>query len=131
MAHSVTPWREAALTTVSEQMSLDDLDDGALDALPFGVVALDGGRVVRMNRAEQEASGIQRWRAMGRDFFHEVAPGPKNRPLADAVAAFAKAPSDATCLTHTFPRRTGADSTQISLQHGRRPERVYLCIHRA
>ena len=117
---------------MSEPLSLDDLDDRALDALPFGVVCLDGGVVARMNRAESAASGIQRWRAIGRDFFADVAPGPKNRALAEAIAAFTTAPAnDATCLTHTFVRRAGTDSTQISLLHGRRPERVYLCIHRA
>ena len=69
---------------------LDDLDDSALDDLPFGVVCLsDAMTVVRMNRAESEASGIQRWRAIGRDFFSDVAPGPSNRALAEHIRAFA------------------------------------------
>ena len=112
---------------------LDDLDDHALDALPFGVVCLDEhGKVVRMNRVESEASGIQRWRAMGRAFFRDVAPGPTNGRLAQRVAAFAAdARKDAECVAHTFPRRGGEDRTTIELVHGRVPERVYLCIHRA
>ncbi len=116
---------------------LDDLDDRALDALPFGVVCLDGHmKVVRMNRTESDASGIQRWRAMGRDFFRDVAPGPANQRLAQHVAAFASAPpkgqSEATCgeISHTFPRRAGADSTIVSLARGRTADRVYLCIRR-
>ncbi len=109
---------------------LDDLDDRALDALPFGVVCLDDHMtVVRMNRAESEASGIQRWRAIGRDFFREVAPGPRNRTLAEAVATFTASAPPAR-IPHTFPRRKGADSTTVELHHGRSADRVYLCIRR-
>jgi photoactive yellow protein len=112
---------------------LDDLDDRDLDALPFGVVCIDEhGKVARMNRVESEASGIQRWRALGRDFFGDVAPGPTNRQLAEQVAAFAASATDeAGPIAHTFPRRGRPDRTTIELVHGRVPERVYLCIHRA
>jgi two-component system, chemotaxis family, sensor kinase Cph1 len=109
---------------------LDDLDDRALDQLPFGVVCLDDkGKVVRMNRTESEASGIQRWRALGRDFFREVAPGPANRLLADHVRAFA-AGTRPQPIRHTFRRRAGADTATIELLPARRADRVYLCIRR-
>ena len=40
----------------------------------FGVVCLSPeGTVERYNRAESERAGIQRWRALGRDFFRDVA----------------------------------------------------------
>ena len=110
---------------------LDELDDAALDALPFGVVCLDDAmKVVRMNRTESEKSGIQRWRAVGRDYFQDVAPGPTNRSLAEHVAAFAsdKAGGARTTLAHTFQRRAGADKTQIELR--KEHDRVYLVIHR-
>jgi photoactive yellow protein len=110
---------------------LDDLDDTALDALPYGVVCLDArGTIVRMNRTESEASGIQRWRAMGRDFFRDVASGPTNQRLADHIAVFAKGTSPIQPISHTFPRRAGADATTIELVRGKRADRVYLCIHR-
>src|SRR5512141_2969116 len=110
-------------------LMLDDLDDAALDALPFGVVCLgDGNRVLRMNRAEAEASGIQRWRAKGRDFFRDVAPGPTNRALAEAVTAFTTGRAAKTQLRHVFQRRTGADQTDIELLRER--DRVYLVIRR-
>jgi photoactive yellow protein len=115
---------------------LDDLDDRALDSLPFGVVCLDDRMtVVRMNRVESEASGIQRWRAIGRDFFRDVAPGPTNTTLAQAVRSFARDPRVAPCkssqpIRHTFKRRAGADTATIELVRGARPDRVYLCIRR-
>jgi photoactive yellow protein len=112
---------------------LDDLDDTALDKLPYGVVCL-GERmtVLRMNRAESEASGIQRWRAIGRDFFGDVAPGPTNRTLAEVVAAFAAGDNtreNQLSLVHTFKRRAGTDTTCIQLERGRTPDRVYLRIY--
>lgn len=108
---------------------LDDLDDAALDALPFGVVCLgEDNRVLRMNRTESVASGIQRWRAVGRDFFRDVAPGPTNRALAEAVAAFSTGEAAQTQLRHVFQRRAGADKTEIELHRER--DRVYLLIRR-
>jgi len=114
---------------------LDDLDERDLDALPFGVVCLDDHMtVVRMNRVESEASGIQRWRAIGRDFFRDVAPGPTNAVLAQQVRAFA-GDSSTPCrssqpIRHTFKRRAGADTATIELVQGARKDRVYLCIRR-
>jgi photoactive yellow protein len=82
---------------------LDDLDDRTLDELPFGVICLSrAGKVLRMNRTEAERTGIQRWRAIGRDFFRDVA----------------------------FVYRHAADQTRIEVERGRDPPRLYLRIHR-
>lgn len=115
---------------------LDDLDDSALDALPYGVVCLDPQmHVVRFNRAESLASGIQQWRAIGRDFFRDVAPGPTNAALAEQVQAFTRCAPARPCaksatIRHTFRRRAGADTATIELVRGRDSNRVYLCIKR-
>ena len=59
---------------------MNELDDEAFDALPYGVVCLsEAGRVLRMNRAASEGSGIQPWRAVGRDYAREIAPVLKKR----------------------------------------------------
>lgn len=109
---------------------LDDLDDGTLDELPFGIICLSrSGTVLRMNRTEAERSGIQRWRVIGRDFFADVAPGPANRALAEQVRAFISG-RGAPSFEHTFPRRTGRDETRIELERGRDPGRIYLRIRR-
>jgi photoactive yellow protein len=51
------------------------LSEAELDQLPFGAVRLDReGRVLAYNRAEAELSGLGRERALGRNFFTEVAP---------------------------------------------------------
>ena len=46
-----------------------------LDVLPFGVVKLDAeGHVIYFSAAEAAQSGFLRHKAMGRDFFGDVAP---------------------------------------------------------
>ena len=53
-----------------EQLSLH-----ALDALPFGVVRLDStGKVTYFSKTEAEQSGFGDRRAIGRDFFTQMAP---------------------------------------------------------
>ena len=48
-----------------------------------------------------------------------------------ALRPFASHPEAATQpIAHSFPRRYGVDPTLICLQHGSKPERVYLCIRR-
>ena len=54
--------------------ALDALDDEALDDLPFGVVRLDpAGHIERFNKPEANRSGIQRWRALGRNYLRDIA----------------------------------------------------------
>ena len=63
--------------TFDDAMSetLDTLDEAALDALPFGVVGLDGENVVELyNTHEVRSSGLSRSRVVGRHFFFDVAP---------------------------------------------------------
>ncbi len=79
--------------------TLDDLDDEALDHLPFGVVRLDPtGRVERYNQPEATRAGIQRWRAIGRDYFRDVAAS--SSELAQRVDAVK--PGGCASIEHTF-----------------------------
>lgn len=56
-------------------LALDDLTDEQLDALPFGVIQLDGhGLIQRYNAAESRLSGRSPAAVIGRDFFRDVAP---------------------------------------------------------
>src|SRR3712207_6145941 len=54
---------------------LDDLNRAELDALPFGVIQVNGvGRVVFYSAAESRFSGRPVEAVVGRDFFRDVAP---------------------------------------------------------
>jgi hypothetical protein len=107
---------------VTEPLCLDDLDDTALDALPFGVIRLGPtGLVERYNRAESERAGIQRWRAIGRDYFREIG----DRSLAAAVDAVPR--GERTRLYHTFKGFHRNDDAVIEVSRCAEG-RVYLCI---
>jgi photoactive yellow protein len=106
---------------------LDELDEPALDALPFGVVCVDQAmKVVRLNRAAADRAGLARWRVIGRDFHDALAPRTTDREFANRVRAFVAGRHAADSVTHTFHRRSGDDEAVIDLRRER--SRVYLCI---
>jgi photoactive yellow protein len=112
---------------MTEALCLDDLDDAALDRLPFGVIRLSpSGVVERYNRTEAERAGIQRWRALGRDYFRDVAPSAVE--LAEHVDALA--PGARTRVFHTFRGFHREDAAYVDMSRCEEG-RVYLCIHAA
>jgi hypothetical protein len=113
---------------MTEPLCLDDLDDTALDNLPFGVVRLGPTNLVeRYNRAESERANVQRWRALGRDFFADLA-GSNARELATRVDALACGAR--TRVFHTFVGYHRTDDVVIDMSRCEEG-RVYLLISRA
>lgn len=108
-----------------EPLCLDDLDDAALDRLPFGVVCLNpDGTVERYNRAESERAGIQRWRALGRDFFRDVAIR-DGKALAGYVASVSA--DSHLRVFHALHSAHGTDDAVIDISRCA-AGRVTLCI---
>lgn len=111
-----------------EPLCLDDLDDDALDRLPFGVVCLSAaGTIERFNRAEADRAGLQRWRVLGRDYFRDVA-GPTAPQLAEHVHSLA--PGTHTRVFHTFRGFHRTDDAVIDMSRCE-AGRVYLVIRAA
>jgi hypothetical protein len=107
-----------------EPLCLDDLDDDALDRLPFGVVCLSkDGTIERLNKTEADRAGIQRWRAIGRPYFRDVAV--HDSELAHVVDALA--PGEHARVFHTFKGFHRADDAVIDMSRCE-AGRVYLCI---
>lgn len=107
--------------------TLDTLDDTALDQLPFGVVRLDpAGKIERYNQPEATRSGIQRWRALGRDYFRDVARS--SLELAEQVQQL----SPGTCarIEHTFRGYHREDHAVIDMSRSD-DGHVWLCIQKA
>ncbi len=105
--------------------SFDDLDDDALDELPYGVVCLSPtGLVERYNRAEAKRAGIQRWRALGRDYFHDVA-GAAAAGLSERMLTLDN--DGPVRVLHTFRGYRRTEQAVIDVTRGR-AGRVYLCI---
>ena len=113
---------------MTEPLCLDDLDDGALDELPFGVVRLGPTNIVeRYNRAESTRAGVQRWRALGRNFFNELA-GSHARDLAAQVDALPL--GGRARVFHTFIGYHRTDDVVIDMSRCE-AGRIYLVISRA
>ena len=113
---------------MTEPLCLDDLDDGALDELPFGVVRLGPTNIVeRYNRTESTRAGVQRWRAIGRDFFRDLA-GSNATDLAAQVDALASGARSR--VFHTFIGYHRTDDVVIDMSRCE-AGRVYLVISRA
>jgi len=105
--------------------SLDALDDQALDDLPFGVVRLDpAGRIERFNQPEANRTGIQKWRAKGRNYFRDIA----GNDLAEKIAALP--PGQCTTTETTFKGYHRNDHAVVDAS--RSPDgKVYLRIRAA
>ena len=113
---------------MTEPLCLDELDDAALDALPMGVIRLGPTNIVeRYNRAESERAGIQRWRALGRDFFRDLA-GTNAPDLAAHVDALPR--GGRARVFHTFAGYRRNDDAIVDMSRCDEG-RVYLVISRA
>lgn len=67
--------RALDLTDEALRSHVEQLSPEALDALPFGVIRLDdAGKVTFYSRTEAEQSGFGDRKAIGRDFFTQLAP---------------------------------------------------------
>jgi photoactive yellow protein len=116
---------------------LDALGDEELDALPFGVIGLDGdGRILRYNMAEARFARLDRSQVVGRSFFGEVArctDTPEFRGRFEEVKSGARA---AVRFEYVFAFRFGAQRVDVDLGAVSKAvttptsTRVYLCINR-
>jgi photoactive yellow protein len=105
---------------------LEAADDAALDAMPFGVVAMAAdGTVTGYNAAESRLSGLTPARAVGRHFFTAVAPCTNNFMVAHRFETEA-ALDAALDYVFTFAMRPTAVRLRLLKRPGGR--RMYLVV---
>lgn len=117
---------------------LNALTDEELDALPFGVIALDSeGRIARYNMAEARFARLDRAQVVGRSFFGEIArctATPEFQGRFDAITRDDAASS--LRFEYVFAFRFGAQKVDIDMgtvagaPSTDGAARVYLCINR-
>jgi photoactive yellow protein len=108
---------------------LEAAGDAALDALPFGVVAMaHDGTVTSYNAAESRLSGLSSTNVVGRHFFSGVAPCTNNFMVA---YRFETEASLDTVIDYVFTLRMQPTKVRLRLlkQPGRR--RMYLAVDRS
>ena len=106
----------------------DQLDDLALDQLPFGVIGIGADGIVRRyNRVEATRSGLSRWRVIGRA-IHEIAGAMGAHDLASRISAFAAAPTGGMRFECRLGRPGRTDRATVVLRRGGERANVYVCI---
>ena len=110
---------------------LDDLDDEALDELPYGVVGLDvDGRITRYNLAEARLARLDRQAVLGESFFVRVAPCTATDAFQGRVQRFLAGSDASDAFAYFFDFRFGGQEVQVELTRGGRQAAVYLLINR-
>jgi photoactive yellow protein len=96
-------------------VTLDELPDLAhlsaehLDGLPYGVIQLDAtGKILAFNRTEGEMAYISAYKAIGRNFFTEIAPCTDVKEFRGRFDSFLKSTkqSERFYFTYKLPHRT-------------------------
>ncbi len=114
----------------------DDRSDAELDALPFGVIALDDeGTILRYNLYESRFARLDRNQVIGRNFFTEVARCTRGEPFEGRFRAFVAATGSGSVagtvrFQFLFDFAFGAQDVSIELTRAASAARFYLFINR-
>jgi photoactive yellow protein len=126
------------LYTSFEPTRLAVLTDEELDALPFGVIGLDGeGRIARYNMAEARFARLDRSQVVGRAFFGEVARCTDTPEFRGRFEMLLREPTATSVrFEYVFAFRFGAQKVDVDMgavagvPSAATAARVYLCINR-
>lgn len=75
LADMITTDSLDSVAAATERVRVKDLSEKEFNQLPFGAIQLDKtGRIVRYNDFESRLAGVPKEKAVGKNFFTEVAP---------------------------------------------------------
>jgi photoactive yellow protein len=107
---------------------LEAMDDSALDALSFGVVAMsEDGAVTGYNLVESRLSGLTPANVIGRNFFSSVAPCTNNFLVANR---FETEPALDAVIDYVFTFRIKPTAVKLRLMKQPARSRMYLAVER-
>jgi photoactive yellow protein len=113
--------------------TVDDLDDAALDELPFGVVCLArDGLILRYNLAEVRLARLDPSTVVGRNFFTDVAPCANTEEFHGRFRALAEGTTGGTSVrfAYVFDFKFGAQNVDVEIVRAPRAQRLHLLINR-
>ena len=114
---------------------IDDRTDAELDALPYGVIALDAdGTILRYNLYESRFARLDRNQVFGRNFFAEVAPCTRTEAFEGRFRSFVAASTGGDArierFDYLFDFSFGAQEVAVELSRAGNAARFYLFINR-
>jgi photoactive yellow protein len=114
-----------------EATRVPSLSDAELDALPFGVIALDPqGKVLTYNLAESRLARLDRAQVLGKNFFRRVAPCTATPEFEGRVRAFFSSAQPLDRFPYLFDFKFGAQQVEVELVRSPANDRVFLLINR-
>ena len=97
---------------------LRTLNQSTIDALPFGVVKLEGnGKILLYNKYESELGNVPIAQALGKNFFTEVAPCSNNRLFRGRFEAGVAAGKLNELFGYTFTYRMAPTNVEVHMLH--------------
>lgn len=109
---------------------LDNLDEAAINALPYGVVMLDSGCLVRRyNAFQSKLGGFSPESVIGQHYFHRTAPCMNNFIVGERFMSNEQPELDET-IKYTFTFKMEPTNVLIRLLRSQKSENMYLLIAR-
>jgi photoactive yellow protein len=111
---------------------LFDLDETAIDSLPFGLISVDhDGNIEQYNSYESRLSRLSKERVIGRNFFRDVAPCTAVREFQGRFERFAGQPgSGAESFDFLFKFSFGTQHVKITFVRSEKTKAVKIIVYR-
>jgi photoactive yellow protein len=109
-----------------------DLSEEAVDALPFGLIAVDAnGTIEQYNAYESKLSRLAKERVTGRNFFRDVAPCTAVKEFQGRFERFVAEPGDgAESFDFVFPFAFGRQLVHITFLRRGGSRQIRLLVNR-
>ncbi len=109
-----------------------DLPESEIDALPFGLIAVDrAGTIEQYNAYESKLSRLSKERVTGRNFFTDVAPCTAVKEFQGRFERFASEPGDgAESFDFVFPFSFGRQVVNITFLRSAKSRQIKILVNR-
>lgn len=117
---------------VADFEEIAGLDEAEIDALPFGLIAVDHtGTIERYNAYESRLSRLSKETVIGRNFFRDVAPCTAVKEFEGRFQRFAAEPGPASeSFDFTFRFAFGRQFVNVTFLRGARARQIAILVNR-
>ena len=115
-----------------DDQNLFELSEEEIDALPFGLIAVDyDGNIAQYNAYESRLARLPRERVVGRNFFTDVAPCTAVQGFMGRFQRFVQQNGDgAESFDYVFPFSFGRQHVSITFLRSSKTRQVKILVNR-